>query len=61
MRIKIDETGKREPDACYGVTCPLRGQCARHEALGLLDGWVILHCRVGDEWPLFKQKGAQSS
>lgn len=46
-------TEPRGPDACYGMTCPVRGQCARYEALGCNDGWVILHCRRGDDWPLF--------
>lgn len=53
----MTEPPKARPEACYGMTCPHRGKCALYEALGLNDGWVILHCRNGDDWPLFQQKG----
>lgn len=46
----------RQPDACYGMTCPLRGQCELYAQLGLKDGSVIVHCRIGNEWPLFRQR-----
>lgn len=45
-----------EPAACYGIACPLRGQCRRYSALGIDDGLVWAQCRVGDEWPKFVQR-----
>lgn len=43
------------PDACFGVACPVHGQCARYAAVNRsqADARTIATCQRGRTFPLF--------
>ena len=49
----MDQPEALTPQACYGLACPRRGQCARFEALTAADGMAIESCQTREGWPLY--------
>ena len=56
VRLDNFETASSETlVACFGVTCPVHGQCARYAAVNRsqADAETMATCRHGTTFPLF--------